>query len=259
MAKLKAKIEKLEDVGEALREYYTKGSDGAFYLDADGVDDMPAVVGLKRNSDELKREKDRIAAKAAADTQALESKIADLEKRNKGGQNDERIAELEARVKQVQAAAQQEKAAMEKQLADGLEAQKAFIRKSVISTALADPDVAGDPLFLEHIMAPHLKIEVEHGQPKITVLDGNGNPRIKSTADPVFTAKDLALELKAQPRFGGAFKATTTGGSGAGGNTGSGAGGGKAKGTISRSDPQYGTLLARNADKIAKGEITVTD
>lgn len=50
---LKAVVENLDSVPEALREHYTAGEGGRFYLAADDVDSLPAVSGLKRKRDEL--------------------------------------------------------------------------------------------------------------------------------------------------------------------------------------------------------------
>lgn len=46
MAKLKAVLDTLDGLDEALQPLYAEGEDGRFYLDAEGVDDLPSVRGL---------------------------------------------------------------------------------------------------------------------------------------------------------------------------------------------------------------------
>lgn len=48
-------VESLSDVAEALREHY-KEVDGRFFLDAEGIDAHPSVVGLKNSHDRLRKE-----------------------------------------------------------------------------------------------------------------------------------------------------------------------------------------------------------
>lgn len=68
---LKAVVEDLEGVPEGLREHYTEGEGGKFYLVADGVDDLPSVRGLKSTLQKFK--------KVAPDASDLARKLERLE------------------------------------------------------------------------------------------------------------------------------------------------------------------------------------
>lgn len=61
---LKAVVDKIDDVAEGLREYYTEGADGKFHLSAEGVED---VSGLKSALQKERRARED-AEKAAKET-----------------------------------------------------------------------------------------------------------------------------------------------------------------------------------------------
>lgn len=248
MAKLKAKVAKLEEVQESAREFYTKGDDGAFYLDADGVDDMPAVIGLKRNRDLLKEEKKSLEEKHSAAVKTLEEKIEALEKGNKGGKNDEKIADLENKLKQLQTQAATEKSEIEGKLEKERGALRGAHRRSEIAAALAKH--GGNPKFLMHLLEPHVKVDLDGESYKVTVIGADGSPRIKSTADPVFTVDDLVAEAKANKDYAGAFASAAGNGSGAA----DGRGGAAAPGTVRAGSKEY----FANLDKVASGQLKVT-
>ena len=173
MAKLKAVVAKIEDVEEKARDYYTKGADDRFYLDAEGVDDLPVVVGLKRNRDELKSEKLRVEQQRSTDIAALETKIAALEKGNGGGKNDEKIAELENRIKQLTTTSAAEIAARDSQLAKGADAQRRYIRNAEITKALAKQ--RGNPKFLAHLIEGQVKVDLDGENYRVQVVDARGD------------------------------------------------------------------------------------
>ncbi|MDQ3606617.1 MAG: hypothetical protein M3418_10605 [Gemmatimonadota bacterium] len=69
---LKAVLDTLEGVPEALHEHYAKDEkDGKFYLNADGVDDLPTVRGLKTTLSKFKE--------VAPDASSLKKKLERLE------------------------------------------------------------------------------------------------------------------------------------------------------------------------------------
>ena len=248
MAKLKAVVAKIEDVEEKARDYYTKGADDRFYLDAEGVDDLPVVVGLKRNRDELKSEKLRVEQQRSTDIAALETKIAALEKGNGGGKNDEKIAELENRIKQLTTTSAAEIAARDSQLAKGADAQRRYIRNAEITKALAKQ--RGNPKFLAHLIEGQVKVDLDGENYRVQVVDASGNPRIKNSMNEAVSIDDLVSEMKANKEYAGAFDATGGSGSGA---VGSGGGSTETSGAVRAGSKEY----FANLEKVASGAVAV--
>lgn len=243
---LKSKITKLEDVAESLRAEYTKGDDGAFYLNVESPDDLPAVRGLRKNRDDLRTEKEALAAKyAGVDIDSLKAEIATLKEGNKGGRNDAEISALTSQLKQLKDAAAAEKTTLEKDRDSARAEKDNYIRKAEIRGVLNKHD--GNPIFLEHLLEGQLKVV----DGKAVVVDSSGNPRIKNSLNEPLTLDDLVLDLKAKPEFGGAFKAPSTNGSGAGAGNGSGA----KPGTVKAGSKEY----FANLDKVASGELKIAE
>lgn len=248
---LKSRIAKLEDVVEALRAEYVKGDDGAYYLSVDDVDSLPAVRGLKSKRDELLAEKKALETKFAGvdidDLKAAKTKLAEFEKGNAGGKNDEKIAALESRIAQLTQTAQQEKAQLEAKANGAIAEKDQYIRRSEIRGVLAKHN--GNVKFLEHALEPMLRVI----DGKVVVVDEAGNPKIKNSMNESMTLEDLVVGLKANPEYGGAFGANPQGGSGAQGSGGGSSG--SAPGTVKPGSKEY----FANLEKVAKGEMKIAE
>jgi len=89
MAVLKAIVENLDDVPEVVREFYKQqGEDGPFVLGIDGIDDHPAVKGLKTNQ-----------TKSQKSNATLKERVAELEGQVEafGGVTPDEVDELRQR------------------------------------------------------------------------------------------------------------------------------------------------------------------
>lgn len=88
MSRLKAVLDTLDGLDEARTGLYVQGDDGRYYLDAEGVDDLPAVQGLRGKRDELlkaQRElRDQLKAFEGLDAEAARTALAKLEELEDG-------------------------------------------------------------------------------------------------------------------------------------------------------------------------------
>ncbi len=75
---LKAVLENLDGLDEALHALYTKTDTGGFVLDLDGIDDHPATKGLKVVMEDQKKKTKEATAKAKETAEALK-KFDDLD------------------------------------------------------------------------------------------------------------------------------------------------------------------------------------
>lgn len=249
---LKGVYAKIEDVPETLREHYTKGDDGRAYLNvAEGLDDLPAVRGLRISRDEFREEKKKLVEKYAGvdieELKAAKAKLAELEAGNRGGKNDEKIAQLESTISQLTKSAAQEKAALEAERDQARFEKDSYIIESEIRGALGEPDIKGNRLFLEHLLKPMTK----YVNGKAVIVDEKGNVRLKSSMGEPLTPADVLRDWKANRQdLAPAF--ATSGGSGSGA-AGSGGGSGTAVGTVRAGSKEY----FANLDKVAKGELKI--
>ncbi len=79
--------------------------------------------------------------------------------------------------------------------------------ENAIKTALGDGEVKGNYDLLEGIMKRHVKLTEEDDKFVVQVVDENGVPKVNSKAD-AMSVKELALELRGDKRFQGAFEGT---------------------------------------------------
>lgn len=245
---LKAVLSSLDGLNEAVQGEYTKGDDGRFYLAVEGVDEMPAVVGLKRKSAELLDEVKQAKQALSAFGDMTPEKIAEL-KESAGKDAGKRVQELEDRLAKASEAAQREIAAARETAERERSAARGYFKTAEIARAASA--MKGDPELLEPFIGRHVEVVEADGKFALKVLGNDGQARIKDSAGNAFTIDDLVGEFKANPKFGGMFAAEGRGGSGA--TTGAGTGGGSA--TTVRAD--NGVIRADPA-KIMSGEVTVT-
>lgn len=244
---LKAVIQSVDGLDEGLQGHYRKGDDGRFYLDVEGVDDMPAVVGLKTKAGELLAEKKALQEQLRAFGDVTPEGVVELREAAKkaGG---ERVTELEAKLAQASQAAQQEiQKAKEAAEGEAAAARNYFRNAEAVRAITAH---RGNPELLSHIVLQHIDVKKgENGAFESRVLGRDGQPRIKDSAGTSFTVDDLVAELKADSRYAGAFEKRQGSDAPPGGV----AGGGGTR-TIPRNDP---LAFGQNLEAIAKGEVRV--
>jgi hypothetical protein len=246
MPKLKAVIEKLDEVAAPLRELYTLGEDGKYHLDAEGVED---VTGLKKA---LKSERER--------AHDLEKRVKDLpedfdaeryaellklqEDHKRGQLTKQQQAEFASLKKQLQDAHTKELGKRDeraKQLTAALEEQLITARAT---TAIATAK-GSIPLLLPHVRRQGKVLE-ENGKFRSVVVDEDGHTVLNGKgAEQTF--EELVAKMKEQPDFAGAFEGSGASGSGALGSR-----GGGSAGTVSFEDLVKNPGAAIAAGNVAK-------
>lgn len=251
---LKAVVGSLDGLPEAVQGEYTKGEDGRYYLAVEGVDDMPAVQGLRTKYREILDEKKQLAARFEALGVSSPEEIETLRAAAKQN-NSEKVKELEGKLSQASEAAQKEILRAQQEAEAERTAARAYFEDGEITRAISG--AKGVPELLSHVVRQHIKTERgEDGRFSLRVLGRDGQPRIKDSAGNAFGLDDLVAELKSDPKYGRAFEASEVaragGGSGAPANNG-GSGGSGARGTFDRNDPM---AWSANLEGIVKGEVT---
>lgn len=257
---LKSVLDSIEDVAEGLREHYVQGEDGKFYLDAEGVESLPGVAGLRRKRDELLRTnrqlKDQATTYEGFDLEEYDRlKQAEIdaknEARNKSGNIDEIRTDYEGQITGLKSAAAVAEQKANDKIAKEQAAARGYFQTAEISQALTK--AKGAPELLSHVIKKGTKVELnDAGKFELHVVDEAGTRRIKDAAGTFMQLDDLVTEIKKNPTYGRAFEGTGAGGSGASGDGDLGGGGGGK--VISRDNPMD---IGRNAEAIIKGEVTV--
>lgn len=244
---LKAVVGSLDSLDEALRDFYRKADDGRFYLDVEGVDDMPAVVGLKQKASTLLDEKKQLDQRLKAFGDLTPEKVEELREAAKKAGGD-RVAELEAKLTQASENAQREIAAAKEAAEAERKASREYFLDAEVTRAISAQ--RGIPSLLKDVVKRQLDVQRDGDRFSVRVLGADGQPRIKDSQGNPFGVEDLVSELKGHEEYGLAFVSRQ------GSDTppsGGGAPPGGAK-TIASGDPlEFG----RNIEGIAKGEVIV--
>jgi hypothetical protein len=264
---LKAYLETLDQLPEALKEFYVE-KDGKFILDAEGVED---VSGLKSA---LSKER---TARATAETKlnASEAKVrafteAGITDPVQTAESLKKLAELSSfdPNKEAEKIAETKYLAREKQLiqkhqaeVDGAikKAEKVFVQlKTVMVDAVATKAIA-DAKGAVELLLPHIQNRArlrEDGERFfVEVLDEAGNPKIGDSSGNLQTIDQLVAEMKASSVFGRAFEASGASGSGGPGD------GGRPKGSTS-SKTMTREALAKggaNLEDLISGKVTLSE
>lgn len=261
---VKAKVQALDGVDEALRAHYAEGEDGAFYFAVEGIEDMPAFVAQRTKTRELLDEKKTLqrtyealigsvkgagldpddpetfkaVKQATKDREGKETTIELLQKEH-ARKMEEIQHDAQKRILSAEEAAQREQAAA-----------RDYFRDAELTSAITK--AKGRP----HMLLRELreKIEVERdegGQYRAWVRGPGGEKKVKDSQGNFATLEDLVADYRNNAEWGGAFEPTGAGGSGAtGGNGGAGSGGR----TVRSGDRE---AFGANLEAIARGEIKV--
>lgn len=157
--------------------------------------------------------------------------------------------------------------------------EKAGSRNKLLSDALFDSlarnsamqavvEAGGDPLFLMPLLTPQIRVieneqatDVSKRFTTVVVGPDGKTQRFKDGAGTPFSIADAVAEMKADEKFGAAFAASDSTGSGAGGHKRGGGGGGGGEFTISRADSknvQKYRAVRAEAEKAGK-HVTIVD
>lgn len=211
---LKYKIEKLEDVAEALRVHYKQDAAGGFVLDAEGIDDGAELKRAKEHEKKARQE--------------AEAKLKDLTDKQKGDEEKARKAAEDAARAAGNVTALEE--SWKKKYADDIAAEQAkwkaeneslssdvdrLLRSDVANKIASEIAVQGSAeVLMPHILG-RLKVDVRDGQRVTTVVDAKGQAS-------ALTIDDLKKEFSGNKAFLPLIVASKGSGGGAGGDTRSG-------------------------------------
>jgi hypothetical protein len=120
MANLKTVRENLDDVQESLREYYVE-KDNKFYLELEGIDDHPAVAGLRNALAEQKKAR----AKQAEEIKTLRERVSKIP----DDFNPDELATLRAKIEEYEADPDRRSAPDQKAMQDLVAARKMLEQK----------------------------------------------------------------------------------------------------------------------------------
>jgi hypothetical protein len=202
---LKAILESLDGLPDAIKSEYKKGEDGKYHLDVEGGEDTGA---LKRAKDYEKSTRQKVE-KELADTKAqLEALTEERDGILKGAIPKGDVEKLEGSWKQ-----KLEK--REKELTDQLSALNGSLQTMLVDNVaqgLASKISKSPELMLPHIKA-RLKAELVDGKPTTRVLDKEGNIS-------ALGINELEAEMVSNPAFAPIIIGSKASGSGAGGGQG---------------------------------------
>lgn len=211
---IKAVLDSLDNVPEALKGEYKKGDDGKFYLDLEGIDDHTAVGALKRaKGHEVEAHKATKGKLDAANTQ-IEELQGQVQNALKGFVPEANVTALENSYK-TQLATKETAWLEEKK---GLEGNLTRLLKDNVAHGLAGK-IAAKPEFAE-LLLPHvasrITVETINGESKTRILDKDGKPS-------ALTLEDLEKEMLQTPAFATILIGTQANGAGGGSGSGGGA------------------------------------
>jgi len=262
MAKLQAKIDRLEDVAEALREFYTKQDDDTFALDLDGAEDVTglktALVKERKSVKDLNAELSGFK-KLGETPDEIQATIDAAETADdKGTKVTESREYILLQQKLDQTLAQNE--TLEAEVKSGRTASQRVIRKSALQQALVEAKATSTGMkLLTNELAGRIQVEIgEDGSSSVTVTQSDGEtPMVGSGADGSATVADLvkSVGMKEYPEL---FQGDGKGGSGKPPSSGGSGGGGGKSMTRSEFDALSPQEQGRLGAEIAKGDVTVT-
>lgn len=220
---LKAVIDSLEGVPEAIAGEYTQRDDGKFQLsvESSGGMSLEDVGGLKSalGAERGAREKAEKAARAfeGLDPSDIKAKLERLQEfeaidpeKEAGRLADEKAA---AKIEQMSQKYQQEIAAAQESI-QSLEGQLDQVTRHDQATAIIVKHGGNPKLLLPHVLAQTRSKQIDGGRRMIEVLDDAGNPKIKDAQGTPMGLEDLVVEMKASDDFAPCFRGSGASGSG---------------------------------------------
>jgi hypothetical protein len=230
---LKAVIDKLEEVPEAVRSEYTE-KDGKFVLSVEGLEDtekLKKAINTEREARakaerELKDQK-KTWEKLGKTPQEIEQLVeqhrqSEQERLERAGEFEKVKAQIieqsEKRVKEIQ-----DKLASK----DGeINTLKTSLQNQLVNVEATAAIAAakGEPILLLPAIQRRTKVVEENGLHVVKVLDAKGDPMVDGKGNPL-TINDLVAEFRKDPVYGRAFEASGNSGSGMRPNGGSGGSG----------------------------------
>jgi len=218
---LPAVVDSVDDLPEAVREFYKPDADGKRYLlDAEGLapgsdDDTGS---LKRALEREKAERRRLAKLAdqygSIDLDEYKKLKTEAEERER--EQAEKKGHFDKLLAQKDAVYAKEKMALEAKAEAALAAVQKYVVDAQATSAIAS--LKGKPKLLLPLVRAQLRaITGEDGEYRVAVLDADGEERRNPKTNAPMTVAELVAEMKADPEYGGAFESSGATGGGASG------------------------------------------
>ena len=248
---LKAMIQKVEDVPEALRGFYTEGEDGKVHLEAEGIEDVSGLKSaLEAERKERRKHERALAAFKDVDPEKYQALIKESEDREAG--KAKAAGDWEKREQQLIEKHNKELKTRD----DALIAANRTIERTLVDgeATRAIAAAKGSPRLLLPEIKQRVKVlKGDDGDYVLRVVDADGTPRIGKVeggkAAPM-TIAELVAELREDAELARAFDGSGASGSGAAKSEGDG-------GTVRTIPAGDNKAFLGNLAKIAKGEVTV--
>ena len=205
---LKIKLETIDGVDPAIAALYTKGEDGKYHLDAEGLGEIQAALKAA-NKEAADRRKALEGYKDVDPARYQELLKADEERAQKDAESKGQWDKLREQMAQKQAEKDAAHANREKTLLSALE-QHLVDAQATAAIAAAK----GIPQLLLPHVKNRVKVIEENGAFKVQVLGQDGNPMIADAAGPPAGIAHLIESFKADPIYGRAFEGTGASGGG---------------------------------------------
>ncbi len=263
---LPAIVESMEEIAENLRDHYRELEEGkGFVLDVTTVNgtELADTRGLKSalerertNATTAQRKLKQFDGLDPKDAREATEKVKEMADWNP----EKKIEEgMRAREKQLVQRHEDEKKVLSTQVETLREQLSDNLIKATATKAISEAKGSVE-LLLPHVMRQTRMRQTDDGKLIAEVIDADGHQRVGDATGSPMTIPQLVEELKQDKAYSRAFDGTGATGSGASGSGGggSGAGAGSAGGlkTISRNDSD---VINQNLEKIASGEVRVTD
>ena len=262
---LKAVVSSLDGLSEEIQKFYTKGSDGKYHLDLEGVEGHPSVLGLQKNKEEILEEKKKLQDKLDAlkdvdpeEYRRLKKEMEEAERKKieSGGDVEALKKAHEEELGKVQTEAEKEKKKAEEETEAERKAARRYYKQGEITRAINASE--GSVELLSPVVDRFCTVELDdNGEYQLIVTDEKGTKRIKNSSGDAFTIEDLMEELRENEKYQRAFEPSGTTGSGSRGSD----KGGKPTPTGARKKFTREQLASGEADidAISKGEAVVVD
>ena len=242
---LKAVLTSTEGLDEAVQGLYKQVDGGKYVLDIEGVDDLPAVSGLKAKNHELLGKVREANERLSSFGDVTPDQIEELRKAGTA-QGGERMKELEQKLAAQAEASRREIEQAKQEAEKARSANMTAYKQREVAFALAE--ARANPKLLSHVVEGHVDVRMtDDGTFQLQVVGPDGQPRIKDGQGNAVTLKDLLTEMKGDPDYRNAFDVKV----GSDAPPSSGGSGGSGSAVFDRSDPM---AWGKHAEAITKGE-----
>lgn len=262
MPELKRSVKSLDEVPEAIRSFYTKGQDGDFVLEVQGVVDKKRHDEMRDNNVALNKKLEELSKQMESFKGVDPTKFKEYEEQARQINEKELIkkGDFETLVAQRTAAMKkdlEDKIAAQAETIKNLESEKtkaygerdSYIVESELRKAAEHPEAGYNPGVAD-ILLPHVMKEFTVKDGKVTRVKPDGTVVYGKDSNPATIQEFLTDMSKDRP-----WMLKPSSGSGAPGNNGKGAANGK---TMKRADYNALDPVAQHAFAVA-GKGTVVD